>query len=77
MTHCAHLYLLFEWVFCSHSPSVVWKFFSSKPKLVLTLRKIHKSSNLEEGWEFQLLVFHQVRSQFDDDDEAVGRFPSL
>ena len=69
---CAHLYMLFEWVCCSQLPSVVWKFFSNKPKLVQTLRKqIHKVSGLEELWEFQLLVFQW----FDDDDEAVCRFP--
>ena len=33
----AHLYM-FEWVFCSHTLSVVWKYFSSQPKLVLNLR---------------------------------------
>ena len=37
VTDGAHLYMLFEWVYCSHPPSVVWKFFSRQPKLVLTL----------------------------------------
>ena len=44
-------------------------------EVVLTLGKFHQSSGLEECWEFQLLVFQWIRSQFDDDDEAVGRFP--
>ena len=37
---CATLYVLYLWVYCSHSPLVVWRFFCSHPKLVLTLRKI-------------------------------------
>ena len=60
----------------SHTPSVVWKFFSKQPKLFLTLRKnCHQSSDHEECLEFQLLVFQLFRSQFVDEDEAVGISP--
>ena len=74
-TLCVHLHVLFDWVFCSHSQSVVWQFFSSQPKLVPTLRKNHQSSDHDECLEFPLLVFQLFRSQFVDEDEAVGRSP--
>ena len=45
-----HLYVLFECVFCSHSPSVVWQFFSSQPKLVPTLRKITNRQTMMNAW---------------------------
>ena len=35
-------------------------------------KNVHESSDHEECLEFQLLVFQWVRSQFVDDDEAVG-----
>ena len=35
LTHCAHLYMLYEWVVCSHLPSIVGKFISRQPELVL------------------------------------------
>ena len=50
--------MLHLWVYCSHVPSVGWWFFSKQPKPVITLRKIHQSSGLEECTEFQLHVFH-------------------
>ena len=52
VTHCANLYMLFVWVFCSHPPSVVWKFFSIQPKLVLTLRKkiFTKRQTVKNAW---------------------------
>ena len=36
---CATLYVLSLWVYCSHLPSVGWRFFSRQPKPVLPLRK--------------------------------------
>ena len=39
LTHCWHLYMLYEWVFCSHTPSVIGKFISQQPKLVLNSEK--------------------------------------
>ena len=88
LTHCAHLYMLYEWVFCSHFfprygsslptydddndthrrcaqqldmtrgwqqfcshlPSVVWKFFSKQPKLVLTLKKFTNHQTMMNAW---------------------------
>ena len=41
----------------------------------LLWEKIHDSLDHEECLEFQLLVFHLFRSQFVDEDEAVGKFP--
>ena len=45
---CATLYVLYLWVYCSHTPSVGWRFLSKQPKCVLTLRKNHQSSGLRE-----------------------------
>ena len=56
LTHCAHLYMLYEWVFCSHTPSVVGKFLSRQPKLVPNSEKNHECSDREECQEFKLLV---------------------
>ena len=67
--------MLFEWVFCSHLPSVVWKIISSQPKLVLTLGKNQGLSEHEECLEFHLLVVQLFRSQFVDEDEAVCMSP--
>ena len=39
-------------------------------------KKFHESSDHEECLEFQRLVFQLFRSQFVDEDEAVGRSPS-
>ena len=47
VTHCAHLYMLFEWVYCSHTQSVDRRFFSRQPKLVLTQRK---KSQIARPW---------------------------
>ena len=65
--------MLFEWSVLFTLSVGCLEVFSSQPNLVLTLRKIHESSDLEECLEFQLLVFQLVRSQFDEDDEAVGK----
>ena len=74
LTHCAHLYMLYEWVFCSHTPSVIGKFTSRQPKLVLNSENIHELSDLEECQEFRLLVVQLLGSSFVDEDEC-DRFP--
>ena len=51
---CATLYVLYLWVYCSHPPSVGWRFFYGQPKLILTLRKNHQSSSLEECFEIPI-----------------------
>ena len=66
--------MLYEWRSVRTPPSVVGKLISRQPKLVPTLKN-HELSDREECQELQLLVFQWVRSKFDDDDEAVGRFP--
>ena len=43
---CATLYVLYLWVYCSHSPWVGWRFFSRQPKPVPTLRKI----TIHQAW---------------------------
>ena len=58
LSHCAHLYMLSEWVFRSHLPSIVGKFIS------------HELSDREECQEFQLLVVQLLRSQCVDEDEG-------
>ena len=47
--------------------------FFDDPRLQSLVEQTSRASDLEECWEFQLLVFQWSRSQFDDDDEAVGR----
>ena len=49
------LYMLYEWVFCSQLPSVVWESESPQPKLVLNSEKARIVIRAEcQG--FQLLV---------------------
>ena len=64
LTHCAHLYMLYEWVFCSHHPS--GRFFFPATENGPKLRKNHELSDREECQEFQLLVVQLFRSQFVD-----------
>ena len=37
------------WVYCSHTPSVGWRFFSRQPKPVLTLGKITSRQSLKNA----------------------------
>ena len=49
ITLCATLYVLYLWVYCSHTPSVGWRFFSRQPKPVLTMRKITTCQDLKSA----------------------------
>ena len=71
---CASLYVLYLWVCCSH-PRRLAGGFSPGNRNYSRLRKTFPQSGLGECWESQLLVFHWVWSQCDDDDDAVCRFP--
>ena len=76
VTHCAHLYMLFEWVFCSHASVGCLEVFLQATETGPNSEKcFHESSDHEECLEFQLLVFQLFRSQFVDEDDAVCRFP--
>ena len=72
-------------MYCSHSPTVVWRFISSQPKLVPTLRKIFTNrQGLKNAENSNCSSSNGFRSQFDGDeavcksardpDDAVGRF---
>ena len=51
-------------------PSVIGKFISRQPKLVLNSEKNHDLSDREECQEFQLLVVQLLRFQVVDEDEC-------
>ena len=73
---CCAARALYLWVYCLHSQSIFWRFFSRKPNLSTTDRKnyYHQSSDLEECLESQL-VFHWESYHCDDEDDAACGFP--
>ena len=76
VTHRTHLYMPFEWVFSLHlPPDGCLEVFLQSTETGPNSEKFHESSDHEECLEFQLLVFQMLRSQFVDEDEAVGRSP--
>ena len=75
VAHCAQLCMLFEWVCCSHPPVGCLEVFLQSTE---TSPNSEKFSQIVGPWRMLRIPtarLPNVRSQFDDDDEAVGRFP--
>ena len=62
LTHCAHLCMLYEWVFCS--PVGYREVYLPAAEIGSKLRKSHELSDREECQEFKLHAVQMLRSQF-------------